>query len=106
MDEENQETSEPKTENVESGDASNSGGKNGLIITIVVIALIALAGGIYFLSKKSSGSLNTTTDTNSVVSTPASTSNQPVKELTVSGKEFSFSPAKLTVNKGDRVKLV
>lgn len=106
MEEENKEVQEAQTEDT---DASDSGGKNSLVITVVIIAVIALAGGIYFLSKKSSGSLNNTVNSGTSATAskaPVATSNQPVKEITVSGKEFSFSPAKLSVNKGDRVKLV
>ena len=40
-----------------------------------------------------------TTVTTTTVTTPA------VKEFTISGKNFSFTPSLITVNKGDRVKI-
>lgn len=37
--------------------------------------------------------------------TGVSVTSEPVKEFTVSGKNFSFSPNKITVKKGDKVKI-
>lgn len=37
---------------------------------------------------------------------PSMTTPAPLKEFTISGKNFSFSPSTITVKKGDRVKII
>ncbi|HEY4503015.1 MAG TPA: cupredoxin domain-containing protein [Candidatus Paceibacterota bacterium] len=92
--------------------------KNTLIV-IVVLVLIAL-GFVFFIGKgnkveapvagTTSGDINTTDSSASVnVDSTVVNSYVPpagaVKEFTVTGKEFSFSPSLITVKKGDRVKI-
>jgi plastocyanin len=90
------------------------------IITIIVLAIIAWAGYAMFNNDE----VLTETDTNTnnggqTYLTPASlpntststaatsTSSTPtVKEFTVTGSNFSFNPSNLTVNKGDRVRII
>ena len=88
------------------------------LITIVVLALIAW--GIYAWIDKDNVEAPTNTETSAqtgdvstspatqtdTVSVTATTTVIPeVKELTVVGKSFSFSPSTIMVNKGDRVRV-
>ena len=92
---------------------------------IIIIVLIAIIGGIFiYKNSKSTESSSlppvTTDDTTKVTlpgmpilpppptdeNTPVSpTTQSTVKEFTVIGKNYSFSPAKITVKKGDTVKI-
>lgn len=94
---------------------------------IAILVLILIIGGLFFFmkSKKTEApsvnseessaindqkSTDTTTEINSEISTPVGTVSGnvkigAVKEFTVSGKNFSFSPSLITVKKGDKVKI-
>lgn len=84
---------------------------NGLFIIFGIFLLIAIVGGslVFLANKKEDASVQSTLSP-SAVATPGPTSlptddETGVLELEVSGKEFSLSPAGLTINKGDQVKL-
>jgi plastocyanin len=77
------------------------------LITIIILALIGW--GVYALVNdneieiKNPTQQNTQTNNESPVTT---TPQNTVKEFTVTGKNFSFSPSTMTVNKGDRVRII
>lgn len=70
------------------------------IILIIVIVLVVIIGG-YFLSL-------TSTPTTTEVGAPEGqgASALEVKEITVVGTEFAFSPSLITVQAGEKVKLI
>lgn len=95
---------------------------------VLLAALVVLGGGYYwYISQQpASTDLNVTVDqmddmdqddmdhsASTSTSTSTATSSAPatgtqngnVKEFTVTGKNFSFAPAAMTVNKGDRVRI-
>lgn len=91
---------------------------------IVLIVLILAAGAVFFLVNRSEtttpGSSDITPLDSTATTTPrsagntaesktaediAATSTSQLKEFTVTGKNYSFSPASLIVNRGDRVKI-
>ncbi|MBX4181317.1 cupredoxin domain-containing protein [Candidatus Parcubacteria bacterium] len=79
------------------------------IITIIILALIGW--GIYAVVKKSPNDnvqipINNTQEDTSNTTASTTTDNTPsVKEFTVVGKSFSFTPSTLTVKKGDTVRI-
>jgi plastocyanin len=85
------------------------------IITIIVLAIIAWAG-YAILNNDESAVVNPGTNAGVTYVTPsvatstpattASTTSSAVKEFKVSAQNFSFSPSTMTVNKGDRVRIV
>jgi len=81
------------------------------IITILVL-IVVLWGGYALMSKKDSSSAPETNSAGSAEteSLPDSSSQAPstpaVKEFTVVGKSFSFSPSAMKVNLGDRVRII
>ena len=94
-------------------------------IIIVIVILIAVIGGIFIYknSKSAESSNPTPTSTDNITNvtvpgiptlpppptdqnTPVSpTAQSTVKEFTVIGKNYSFSPTKIIVKKGDMVKI-
>ncbi|HEV7702436.1 MAG TPA: cupredoxin domain-containing protein [Candidatus Paceibacterota bacterium] len=95
---------------------------NKTVISIIVLVLVI--GGLFFVlkSKKSEApvvdenQVGTTTDaegniipistvTTTTTTEQTTTIDEGVKEFTVTGKNFSFSPSTITVNKGDKVKI-
>lgn len=89
---------------------------NKVIVTGVIIVVI-IAAGAFFLTRKpadqpietvSSPSTQNSTDT-STETTSTDTSSPAaegaVKEFTVTGKNYSFSPKEISVNQGDKVKI-
>lgn len=92
---------------------------NKTYISIIVVILVV--GGLFFaLKTKQSqapvmdetqmGDINMNPSTIDVTTTTTTTTTTPapdgqVKEFTVTGKNFSFSPSTITVNKGDKVKI-
>jgi plastocyanin len=92
---------------------------------VLLAILVVLGGGYYWYSSQqalptdvnvSGDTMDTTDDmdhaaptstsTSTATSAPATgTQNGNVKEFTVTGKNFSFAPAAMTVNKGDRVRI-
>lgn len=82
---------------------------------LIAIIIIILAGwGIYAMVGKDE--VETPADTNTTVNTGGTASttqgstdttpSQSVKTFTVNGSNFTFAPASMTVNKGDRVRIV
>ena len=88
-----------------------------IFITVVIIATIAI-GGWKLSAQKSTGEsptppmpTNITTDVPNSASIPSepipsSAANSAVKKFTVTGKNYSFSLSAITVQKGDRVKIL
>ncbi len=99
---------------------------------ILVIIVIVLIGGIFVLNRPSSTDLTPTTvveiqpttdtmipsettpaptetvpvtSSNTILITPAPAMASAVKEFTVTGSNFSFSPNAIKVKKGDKVKI-
>lgn len=82
-----------------------------LIIGIVVVALLAL-GGYYFYAQQGAYQTPapaTTQELPMIVEeeTPPAEVGQEaeVREITVEGQEFSFSPGSITVTEGERIRL-
>lgn len=86
----------------------------------LLIAILVLGGGYYWYTSQQTpeaadltmeddiDAMNVTPPTTPPTSTSApatSTQNGAVKEFTVSGKNFSFAPAAMTVKKGDRIRI-
>ncbi len=94
--------------------------KNSLLPVVAVVLLLIFAGA-YFVKNMKGGSSNPTPvatddtsnqgadtaapDTSLDVLTPTPTPSGPVKEFTVNGSSFKFSPATISVKKGDVVKI-
>ncbi|MBX4205690.1 cupredoxin domain-containing protein [Candidatus Microgenomates bacterium] len=80
---------------------------NPVIIVGVVLALVVVGGVFVFMNgnkttgKTATNQQPTTTTQNTQTTTPTG----PVKEFTVDGSSFKFNPSKITVNKGDTVKI-
>ena len=91
-----------------------------MMIVVGIIVVLLIAGGVIMLTKNDTApTIPSTPDT--VVSQPTSTSDMiasmmpeasgsvmpagPVKTFTVTGSNFKFTPATLSVNKGDTVKI-
>ncbi|MBP9748550.1 MAG: hypothetical protein KBD17_02965, partial [Candidatus Pacebacteria bacterium] len=49
---------------------------------------------------------NTDSEENTVLETEVTVGSQAVKEFTIEGKNFSFAPNKISVKKGDKVKII
>lgn len=102
---------------------------NNRLIIIIAVVLILVVGSGYFLTKSSVTSLpavaTTPTPTMAIVEsatstptvspseamdmagTPASAlDSSSVREITVTGSNYKFDPATITVKKGDKVKIV
>lgn len=78
---------------------------NNKIVWAVIIIVIIGAGGWYYSSKSSVP--QDIEGINSSMPVPGTSTAETVvtKEFMVDGKDFSFSPASMTVNKGDQVKI-
>jgi plastocyanin len=92
---------------------------------VLLAILVVLGGGYYWYSSEQAlptdlnvnvdsmdtmddmdHAATTSTSTSTATSAPATgTQNGNMKEFTVTGKNFSFAPAAMTVNKGDRVRI-
>jgi len=66
---------------------------------VVLIAVLAF-GGVFFLSQKKPVIKQESTTT-----TTTTTTTNPVKEFTMTAKQWAFDPAVITVKQGDKVKL-
>lgn len=90
---------------------------NKNIMIGIVLVIVVLLGGFLLMKNSQQPSQETAmteespvpTDTMAVSESPAETSGTPsatnVKEFTVTGSNFEFDPAKMTVKKGDTVKI-
>lgn len=72
-------------------------------ILIVAVAFIAVVGAYSLLKGNSPTQTQTQTQISNLTPTP--TPETTVKEITVIGKEFSFSPASITLKAGEKIKL-
>jgi plastocyanin len=97
--------------------SSPSSGKMVWVIGGIILLVVVLGGGIFF-AQKSAQTANPTTEATPVVEstseavaadTPAATSSAEttgkVQEITVEGKEFSYTPSSFKVKKGEKVKV-
>lgn len=89
------------------------------LFVIVILVLVAIVAGVYLLTSNKSPEAQTQSATisgqslDNMGSTPPQSSPQTspsvsptsIKEFTVTGSNYSFSPNNLTVNKGDTVKI-
>ncbi len=77
----------------------------GLLIGVGILIAVLAAGGYFVFSKgqarNTPSSMPSPTAGQEVTSSPAG----EVKEITVEAKEYSFSPASIVVNKGDKISL-
>lgn len=89
---------------------------NNKIVIAVVVVLVLVVGGFIFMNRQST--VKNALDVSNpemASSTPSDSArdsaqsavgdNSQVKEFTVSNSGFSFNPATLTVNQGDKVKI-
>lgn len=76
---------------------------------ITIIILVVLAAGVVFILGNSKKAEAPETEGDAAKITETSTVTEiavgAVKEFTVSGKNFSFTPSTITVQKGDKVKI-
>ncbi|OGI65520.1 hypothetical protein A3A95_03040 [Candidatus Nomurabacteria bacterium RIFCSPLOWO2_01_FULL_39_18] len=85
---------------------------------IIIIILVLILGGLFLFGRGSKleaptgGSVENVTDSTSLagsenipMDTPGIVEIPIVKEFSVSGKNFSFTPSTIKVKKGDRVKI-
>lgn len=76
------------------------------LIGLIIVALIVVGGVMVFnqnkpVIKQETTPVQTTTQT----SEPTTTSSIPVKEFTMTAKQWAFDPAVITVKQGDKVKI-
>ncbi len=83
---------------------------NSKLILAAVAIIIVAAGGFYFMNANKSTTTSVTND--SIVPTSAAESGATTSpsamsgsEITVEGSEFKLTPSKITVKKGEKVKL-
>lgn len=83
----------------------------GLLVIFGALVAVAILGASYVFSIGEGSSSKSQTPTQTSSSNPSPSTAAAVEptgevlELEVSGEEFSFNPARLTVNKGEAVKL-
>lgn len=99
-------------EQVEQGEVENKKTNIGPIIAIAAIVLIIIvvfASGTFSKKAATQSSVLPTNisvqNENSQNTTASTEPTGPVKEFTVDGTNFAFNPNKITVNKGDTVKI-
>lgn len=86
---------------------------NQKILIIIVVAAVVLIGGYFVIQNLSQPSTQTSlpattsNQTGSQNTTPSqtNTAQQSEREITITGTEFSFSPANITLKAGEKVKL-
>ena len=92
----------------------NKGVIIGIVIAVLVVA--GIGGGLYVAGRSkiapgpaiTSPSTSAAPDQNSIAeptTAPADEVSGPVKEFTVTGSSFKFSPSTITVKKGDTVRV-
>lgn len=77
--------------------------KNTLITVIIIIILVL--GGFFLFKNKGIAPTDVEVDSSMPVPGSAVEETQVVKEFSVDAAPFSFSPATMTVNKGDKVEI-
>lgn len=77
--------------------------KKGMIILIVVIVLVLVGVALYFLMPKQTVP-NTTSDSNTQISTPTNTNSAiDASKNVVTIQNFAFSPQTITIKTGDSI---
>lgn len=71
----------------------------------IIVFLVVLGGIGGFLLVSSSRPSSVPVEAQNIASSPSATPGGNVKEFTVEGTNFAFSPTEITVNKGDTVKI-
>ncbi len=80
--------------------------KKPSLMPVIVVVLLLVFGGTYFF-KNMKGNTVTPTSTTAPIETvaPTPTPSGPVKEFTVNASNYKFDTKKITVDKGDTVKV-
>lgn len=73
--------------------------KNLTILTSAILTLVLIGAGCNSSESRENSKTNTEQQTSSIPN------NEPVKEFTVTAKNWQFDPGTMTVNQGDRVRL-
>ena len=73
-------------------------GSGATSVIAAVIVLVAIGSAVYFITRPNSSPASIQQD-------PQSSAAGQVKEFTLVAKPFSFTPAEISVNKGDTVKI-
>jgi cytochrome c oxidase subunit 2 len=73
------------------------------VVIGLIIFMVLIGGGVYYVFHKMSQSTQPTAAMAEKTITPTKTVSPTVKEFTVIGKNYSFSPNTITVKKGDNV---
>ncbi len=86
--------------------ANNTSNNKSMVGIVVAIIVLLAAAGFFFINSKGKETTNTSApqveaDNEQVSASPTGT----VKEFTVDGSNYEFSPTKIEVNKGDTVKI-
>ncbi len=99
------------TASEENTQVSGDGGKGTQLVIIAIVILALVGGGLYFLSQRKNQSPEpiVTNPVESPIESPTATASSvatgKTKLVQITAKEYSFLPSKVTVNKGDHVKL-
>jgi len=72
---------------------------------LVLVAFFVIGGVFYFNQKKPSIKQEGITTSTTTTSTTTKTTSSPVKEFTMTAKQWAFDPAIITVKQGDTVRL-
>jgi cytochrome c oxidase subunit 2 len=87
---------------------NNNGKSNNIIIAIIIIAIV-IFGGWYIISKNKSGddtqNIQEVNELENEIEESTVSEISTVKEFTVDGSNFKFTPSIMEVNKGDTVKI-
>ncbi len=75
---------------------------------IITIIIIVIAGGAWFFmsNNNSNNTVPAAAVINAEPATPTTSPTPSIKEFTIDGKKFSFTPSTMIVNKGDTVRIV
>lgn len=74
---------------------------------IITIIIIVIAGGAWFFMSNNNSNIAPAAAVGGVQSvTPTMSPSPSIKEFTIDGKKFAFTPSTITVNKGDTVRIV
>lgn len=79
------------------------------LIAVVLLLLILVGAGLYYINTRQTAVSQAPIESLDPSSSPAEASSSSedtsVKEFTVTGSNYQYEPATLTVNKGDKVKI-
>lgn len=85
-----------------------------IIIAIIVVAVLVLGAALLLKTAPSSQNQTSTTTQTETTTAPAEATKEPsatgsaksdVREITVTGSSFKFDPSKITIKKGEKVKI-